>query len=267
SCPSRDDIPACGGTDRITVFTALPDTPVCAVRAGSRVDALSFQHVQGGCCFPSQRSTTSTPPGTETVVGIAVLQKQGGAFRQVRIEGIAGATCEFTATDVLDRDHYLNDADVAVHDAVDVDDFTPFIGGEATLVSMRTFFIDPQAHQLRVKNGLAAGSALLADNVHDLQVAVGHDVDGDGDVIDSEFAWRGSALPAAGDLRPRLLPPKEVLVSVVQGQPELSRPDVVTSPLRPIAAQSVSVPGQALRVGIARFLPVNAQATKATVVP
>jgi len=262
NCASRDDIPACGGTDRVTIFSALPDSPVCAVRQGSRAKALSFQYVQGGCCFPSQVSLPSSPPSptptTSTVQGLVMLENKRGGFRPVRVSGIAGAVCEFDVVDLLSSDHYLNDPTPSVHTATGVDEFDPFFDGTATLVQMRTFFVDPVEHELRVKDGVAAGSLLLADHVHDLQIAIGHDLDGDGLVADSEFAWRNSAVPAATSFVQRLHAPREVLLSIVQGHPEASKPDTVTSPLRPLATATITSPGEALRTGFVRLVPYNA---------
>jgi len=258
SCAARDDIPACNGSDRITVFTALPDSPVCAVRPGSRTGALSFQYVQGGCCFPSRLAPSSVGPTPPTVHGTVVLENKVGGFRQVRVTGITGAVCEFDVVDLLEKDHYLNDPVASVHAGVAVDDYAPFLGGTATLVQMRTFYVDTATHELRVKNGPDADSLLLAARVHDLQVAVGHDLDGDGVVVDSEYAWRNTAVPLPTSFVQRLHAPREVLLSIVQGQPEATRPDVVTSPLRPLATASVTSPGEALRVGLVRLVPYNA---------
>lgn len=254
TCGARDGMPACGGSDRITVFTAVADTPVCAVREGSRTGALSFQYVQGGCCFPS-----AAPASVDTAVrGIVMLTTPTGGFRPIMIEGVSGATCEFTATDLLPKNSYLNDPDLTVHDAVSVTSFAPFIDGEATMVQMRTYFVDGTNNELRVRNGLTGTSALVADHIHDLQIAVGSDQDGDGTVANNEFAWRESAQPAADSLVPRTNAPREVLLSIVQGQPASLKPDTVTSPLRPAGpGKTVTAPGKALRAGLVRLIPYN----------
>ncbi len=253
TCGARDDMPACDGNDRITTVVAVADTPVCAVRQGSRTEALSFQYVQGGCCFPS------VTPGPGTLVrGVVMLTNQAGGFRPVVIEGVTGATCEFTAVDLMPKDTYLNDPVLTVHNAVSTIDFTPFINGEATMVVMRTYFVDPVSSELRVRNALTGTSALVADHIHDLQVAVGYDQDGDGLVGAAEFAWRESALPAATSLLPRTNTPREVLLSIVQGLPSTLKPDTVTSPLRPPGnGKIITVPGKALRAGLVRLIPYN----------
>lgn len=257
ACASRDDIPACAGSDRITVFTAVADSPTCAVRQGSRPATLSFQYQQGGCCFPSSMPAVGPSPPA-AVVGNVMLQNRTGGYRPVQVHGVAGATCEFTATDLLGVNHYLNDPVPSVHQATAVSEFDPFFDGTATLVQMRTFYLDVAARQLRVKNGTAAGSLLLADRVHDLQISIGHDLDADGTVAASEYAWRNSDLPAATSFVQRLNAPREVLLSVVQGQPEATKPDTVTSPLRPAATSTITAPGEALRVGLVRLVPYNA---------
>lgn len=252
SCAARDGMPACSGNDRITVFSAIAGAPVCSTRAGSRPNTWSFQYLQGGCCFPS------VTPAAVAVEGIVVLTQTGGLFRPARIVGTAGAVCEFDAFDVVPQNLYLNAPNAAAHTAVALTDFTPFEDGQATLVSMRTFFLDAPKSELRMKNGVAAGSILVADRLHDLQIALGHDANSNGRIDATEYAWRESALPAVTSLLPRQLPPREVLVSVVQGLSSNLRPDTVLSPLRPAgASKTISVQGEALRAGLVRLVPYN----------
>ena len=252
SCAARDGMPACSGNDRVTVFTAIAGTPVCTTRIGSRPNTWSFQYLQGGCCFPS------VTPASTPVEGLVVLTQTGSLFRPARIVGTAGAVCEFDLFDVVPQDLYLNAPTPAAHTAMPLTDFTPFKDGQATLVSMRTFFVDAAASELRMKNGVAAGGILVADRIHDLQIALGHDLNGNGRVEATEFAWRESALPAATSLVPRQLPPREVLLSIVQGLSSNLRPDTVLSPLRPAgAAKTITAPGEALRAGLVRLVPYN----------
>jgi hypothetical protein len=252
TCPARDGLPACGGTDRVTVFAALADMPICALREGSRPNAFSFQYIQGGCCFPS------TVVG-DPVIGVVMLTRSNGAFRPAVAEGIAGAVCEFELRDALPPTLYLNDPDPAVHASIAPTDFTPFVNASATLVTMRTFWLDTATHQLRVRNGVASSSeGLVADEIYDLQLALGLDVDGDRIVSDSEWAFRGGPGAASNPFATRRFAPREVLVSVVQGVPSSLRPDTVESPLREPATRLVTAPGVALRAGVARLSPMNA---------
>jgi hypothetical protein len=155
------------------------------------------------------------------------------------------------------QDLYLNATTAAAHSAIAVTDFTPFQDGQATLVAMRTFFVN-DGKELRMRKGVEPGSTLVADLIRDLQIAVGHDANVDGRIDASEFAWRESALPASSSLVPRKFPPREVLVSIVQGLPSNLRPDTVPSPLRPAGAGKViTAPGEALRAGLVRLIPDN----------
>lgn len=252
TCPARDGLPACDGTDRVTVFAAVPETPVCAMREGSRTGAFSFQYIQGGCCFPS------TVAG-EPVTGIVMLSRANGAFRPVAATGISGAVCEFTLADVLPSTLYLNDPDAGIHASFGPSDFTPFVNASGTLVTMRTFWLDAATHELRVRHGPAGASeGLVADEIHDLQMALGLDVDGDRVVSAPEWAFRGGPGSAVDPFATRRLTPREVLVSVVQGVPSSLKPDTVESPLRPPATRLVTAPGVALRAGVARVSPMNA---------
>jgi prepilin-type N-terminal cleavage/methylation domain-containing protein len=254
TCPARDGMPACNGTDRVTIATAMPELPVCATRAGSRPNALSFQYVQGGCCFPSNI-------GGNAVTGVAMLTGPNQIFRPVQVTGIANAVCEFTVADAVPNSLYLNSPIVSDHASFAGDDFTPFVDGTATLVLLRTYYLDTATHELRVRHGVGASAqtALVADQIFDLQVALGVDVDDDGRVAENEWAFRGGLGVATSPFQTRLLPPREVMVSVVQGVPASLRPDAVESPLRAAGADRVVTnPGTALRAGVAHVSPVNA---------
>ena len=96
---------------------------------------------------------------------------------------------------------YLNNPDATLHEAVDVGDFTPFLNGEATLVQMRTYYLDTTSHELRMRDGIVGTTTLVADAVFDLQIATALDENGDGVVADSEWAWRGSDSPTSASLR------------------------------------------------------------------
>lgn len=252
SCTARDGLPACNGTDRVTVFIAIPDMPVCAVRRGSRAGAVSFQYIQGGCCFPSE--VVGDP-----VTGVVMLSRTDGAFRPAVATGIGGAVCEFELEDALPSTLYLNDPNPSTHATFASTDFSPFRNASATLVTMRTFWLDGASHELRVRNGAGTTltEALVADEIYDLQVAIGVDVDNDGVVADAEWAFRGGPGPATDPFALRRLPPREVLVSVVQGVPSSLRPDTIESPLRAPSNRIITAPGVALRAGVARLSPAN----------
>ncbi len=253
SCPARDGMPACNGTDRVTIAVAMPELPICATREGSRPNTLSFQYAQGGCCFPSEI-------GGVQVGGTAMLTGPNNIFRPVRLTGVTGAVCEFDVEDAAPADLYLNATTVAGHAAVAVNDFTPFIDGAATLVLLRTYYLDTATHELRVRHGVgpSAQFALVADQIFDLQVALGIDVDDDGRVAANEWAFRGELGVAATPLQTRRSPPREVMVSVIQGVPASLRPDALESPLRFSGTDRiVTNPGTALRAGVAHISPVN----------
>jgi len=249
-------MPACGGADRITVVVAIPDLPVCAVREGSRVGAVSFQYVQGGCCFPS--STASGP-----ITGAAMLAGPSGIFRPVQIVGVTDATavCEFTVTDAVPNGLYLNSTNATVHASTGATDFTPFVNGTATLVQLSTYYLDTTAHELRLRRGLGstAQDGLVAEHIYDLQIALGYDINTNGAVEDNEWAFLGGlGIATADPFVTRLNAPREVKLSIVQGAPASLRPDVVDSPLRPPGAgRTITAPGIALRVGVAHVAPVN----------
>jgi hypothetical protein len=252
TCPARDGLPACNGTDRVTVFVAVPETPVCALREGSRAGAFSFQYIQGGCCFPS---TVASDP----VSGVVMLSRANGAFRPAVATGIAGAVCEFLLADAMPATLYLNDPDATIHASFGAADFTPFVNASGTLVTMRTYWLDSATHELRVRHGpQGANEGLVADEIYDLQLALGFDVDGDRIVSDPEWAFRGGPGSATDVFATRRLAPREVLVSVVQGVPSSLKPDTIESPLRPLATRIITAPGVALRAGVARLSPMNA---------
>jgi hypothetical protein len=251
SCAARDGMPACNGTDRVTVFIAIPDMPICALRRGSRAGAFSFQYTQGGCCFPSEVAG-------DPVTGVVMLSRDTGAFRPVVASGIGGAVCEFQLEDALPPTLYLNDPNPTAHASFAPTDFTPFINAPGTLVTMRTFWLDTSTRELRVRHGVDGTEALVADEIHDLQLALGVDADNDGVVADAEWAFRGGPGPATDPFVLRRFAPREVLVSVVQGVPSSLRPDTIESPLREPSSRIITVPGVALRAGVARLSPMNA---------
>jgi hypothetical protein len=77
-------------------------------------------------------------------------------------------------------------------------------------------------------------------------------------VADAEWAFRGGPGPATDPFVLRRFAPREVLVSVVQGVPSSLRPDTIESPLREPSSRIITVPGVALRAGVARLSPMNA---------
>jgi prepilin-type N-terminal cleavage/methylation domain-containing protein len=251
SCGPRDGLPNCAGGDRVTTLTALAGPPVCAVRPASRPGALSFHYTQGGCCFSAETATGALVEGT------AVLSTSSGLFRPVHMTGIAGSVCEFHVVDAVPLGLALNGPTTSTHNAVAANVFTPFINGAATLVKMRTFFVDPATHELRMREGADTTSVLIADDVFDLQVALGIDSDNDGVVVDAEWAWRATSTPAATSLLPRLHPAREVMVSLVQGRRSVSSTDTVKSPLS--SGGSITAPGFILATAVMHVGPANAR--------
>lgn len=257
-CVARDGLPACNGSDRVHVFTALPEPPVCTVRAAQTAGALSFQYVQGGCCFPSMFSGAP-------VSGPIVLTRTDGAFRPVLATGISSTVCEFTVEDLLDVTLYLNDPVPATHEAVSLTDFTPFLGGQATLVTMRTYYLsqglNPQGERFselrgRTGAGPSATDALIMDEIWDFQVAVGVDVNQNKVVANDEWAFRGNDGIASDAYALRRSPPRLVQVAIVQGL-KASVSNTVTVPLR-TGNQAITEPGRLLRSGIVQLVPINA---------
>lgn len=251
NCSARDGMPACGGGDRVTTLSALAGSPVCAVRTASRAGALSFHYTQGGCCFAAQTSTG------DIVEGTALLSTSAGLFRPVKLTGIAGSVCEFEVVDAVPTSLALNGLTESDHTAVGADVYTPFIDGAATLVQMRTFFVDPVSHQLRMREGTNPDPVLIADEVFDLQVALGLDVDSNGVVDVAEWAWRATSTPLATSLMPRLHAAREVMVSLVQGHKISTATDTLKSPLSDGAA--ITVPGFTLATAVLHVGPANAR--------
>jgi prepilin-type N-terminal cleavage/methylation domain-containing protein len=261
-CLAHDGLMPCNGNDRLSLFVPIPDAPVCMVRAGSRDGMLSFQYLQGGCCFPSQANNPVAD--SAPVQGIVLLTRaqSPALFRPVHIRGVDGAVCEFEAQDVLPQSTYLNHADPVTHSAVTLSDFTPFLNGQATLVEMRTYYVNSFENQLRVRHGAKPGTdGLVADHVYDFQAALGIDQDDDGLIAPTEWEYRetASATLVGGVNLARLRPPREMLISMVVGLPSPLRPDQVISPLRPDGAgKTITRPGVALRAGMMRLVPMNA---------
>ncbi len=284
NCPARDGFPACNGSDRVTVVKAIADLPVCVVMPGApdpgpdlvselddtpaALNIASFQYSLGGCCFPSQISGTA-------ITGDAVLTSaEGGFFRVVRVTGNVSTACEFTLTNVLPNHLGLNAATAALSAAVDDDDFQMFHKGTVTLVEMNTYFLDTAAHELRVRRGgESAPGSLVAEHIYDFQISLGYDMALSAMPTDIKWVNRGAlvaeeinvaeyalattdVLTTVDPLFTRTTPPREVMVSVVQGVPSLVGPDKVISPLRH-TSRTITAPGMALRAGVAHLTPTN----------
>lgn len=255
--PMPGGIPACGGFDRVHLFTALPDPPVCTVRVGATTNSLSFQYVQGGCCFPASAKGSA-------VTGAVMLSRTDGAFRPILASGIAGKACEFTPTDLLPNALYLNDPVPATHAAVSASDFAPFVGGQATLVTMRTYYLERgvdsgQAFsrlRARIGVGTAAVDELVMDEIWDFQVAIGVDTNGDRVVSPTEWAFQGGPGVATDPFVLRLRPPRLVQVALVQGIKASVGTDTATVFLRS-GDQTVTAPGRAVRAGMVQLSPIN----------
>jgi len=324
-CVARGEYPACpSGSDRVTTFSAVPGAPACRLShmtsmAGQPPRA-SFWARPGGvgaplCCLNHNKNGARVPggPRTQYLKRFAILTSgpfhkpvmliaehlapgeitppaplgypppgvdpvTGGVSQDYENDGFPDSHCTFRVVDVVPPGMRVEPP------ASQLDDW---IDGTATIVDMRTYFIDARSPGAPPKlmvhtdlddtggglsptltnSGTGGGvwnwtdaiepedeTRVLADGVYDFQLSLGYDLNLDGSVDGSEWTHDapGETRDPAQDPRLRLL-----------------RFDLVLgTPIRASIMQNVAVPTPARDGGATLKLPsVALRATSATHVP
>lgn len=262
-------VPIPGKADRLTTFTALKNVPPCPITAitGPVGDG------QGTAQFflpdPSPRYPPNTCCFTTGVVRPfvrSVILMSGDYVRPVLLTNNSG-TCTFGWQDIVPPS--MRNPAPAIGDYKD---------GSAVLVDFRTYYVDPNTHDLMmhldtttvgsIMNGFGADPTVIGeryrvlDGVYDFQVSLGYDLDASGDVTDNGGAdeWLynapGETVASLGaGYQIELL--RLVGVEMVIGIPSAgaSAGASVRAPAR--TGAGVAVPGVALRTVGQRFGPRN----------
>jgi prepilin-type N-terminal cleavage/methylation domain-containing protein len=249
-CGARGELPDCGGTDRINVFTAL-NGPVC--RAES-IDSttVKFTWPQGGCCLK--------PSDTDGVPFRGHLMLQRGTstatpqWRPIYAEATDGTACSFSIQDVLPP---------AILPTGSAQLMGASAAFDAVLVEARTFYLDPSTHELWLlldsdaptapgEPTVAGNRLLIASRIYDFQVAVALDDNKDGVIASSEWAYRVLPTPPASI---KATAPMLVWVTDVTGiDDHRGNTATVASPLRGTPVTRV---GEHLRAGSLQVAPLN----------
>lgn len=249
-CAARGELPACNGTDRLNVFTAL-DGPVCRAEA---IDSttMRFSWPQGGCCLK--------PTNNEGVPFRGHLMLQRGTstatpqWRPVYAEATDGTSCSFAVQDVLPPTLLPTGSTTMVAANATVD---------AVLIETRTFYLDPSTHELWLLLDSDAPTApgeptvegnrlLIASRIYDLQVAVALDDNKDGIIASNEWAYRVVSTPPATI---KATAPMLVWVTDITGiDDHRGNSSTVASPLR---GTTITRAAEHLRAGSLQVAPLN----------
>lgn len=262
--------PILGAADRLTTFTALKNVPPCTISTitGPTGDGRgtaqfflppSSAYPPGTCCF----TTGVARPFIRTV-----MFTNPPFYRPVLLTNDSG-TCVFQWQDIV-PDQMRSPAPL-------IEDF---VDGSAVLVDFRTYYVDPQTHDLvmhldhldpqqisTVMNNFGDGPTVagermrILDGVYDFQVSLGYDLDDSGDVTDTNGAdeWlynvpsESSAAMTNFDADLLRLVRLELVVGIPSAGVAAGSP--VRAPAR--TGGMIAVPGVHLRAVGARFAPRN----------
>ena len=271
--------PIAGKADRLTTFTALQGVPPCPITAisGPMVDG------EGTASFVTRNPNTganvccfTTGSGSAPFMRTVILMKDG-FFRPALLTNNTG-TCTFKWQDIVPPSMRTLPPSSNVPAPTMSN---TFLQGLAVLVDFRTIYMDPSSHDLVMHmdqtftdatlNGYGArptvaGERLrILDGVYDFQVALGYDLDYNGDVTEvpgggsDEWLYNApsetlaTAFTDPFDATRLRLVRIEALVGLPTEGP--SGGASVSSPARD--PNSISVPHVALRAVGARLAPRN----------
>lgn len=271
---SRPALP--GLADRLTTLTAIKNVPPCPITGmtgpitGGEGTAQFLLPPCPGCTPVINPGTCCFTMGTVRPFVRTVMLMNGGSYRPVLLTNDSG-TCQFRWQDIVP----------AFMRTTPQPPSADYVGGSAVLVDFRTYYLDPQTHELmmhldtlgdppdvtaRMNNYGATPTVALEryrvlDGVYDFQVSLGYDLDASGDVIDSGGSdeWLhnmpGELPSSMAGLQAELL--RLVRVEIVVGIPMRGARGgaPVFSPAR--SSTPLVVPGVGLRAAGQRFGPRN----------
>lgn len=160
NCQSRDGLPNCEGSDRLTLTEAIMPVRECGV-AGIGGGVVAMATTPGSpCCLDA--SWLNTP----------VMLTKGNIFVQRWVSTVNTVQCNLT----------LSAGQAQLGDNNPPPVLLDWSGGTATRVQVRTYYVDRQARELRLfqdqnGNGRAEAAEVktLAVDTQDLQVALAYD--------------------------------------------------------------------------------------------
>jgi Tfp pilus assembly protein PilE len=166
-CAARGAFPDCSGSDRLTLVSAVVPANECMV--SNQLNPTSIEVKPSGvCCL-----TPTFPTGP-------YMLTLGSNYSQIFVTGVDLPTCSLT---YQPGQASLNDLPPAIPN---------WTAGFLTPVTVETIFLDGVSNQARVfsdlnNNGIVDSGELniLADQVLDLQFALGIDLYGNGNITDN----------------------------------------------------------------------------------
>jgi Prokaryotic N-terminal methylation motif len=204
NCAARDGLPACMGSDRVTIMRSIPGRPACPVtQVGASVVLQGVIDGSGVCCFDTGTDpVTGMALGASTFEGVqALLVGDNGTVISIYLHNRAGGC--------------MVNAPPGQGAGVLGSDIATAAPGTLVAVEAQTLYLDVATHTLRrwvdvaPADGALVGSETtsLNDITYDFQVALAYDTNPeDGRIADGPSTldeWLGnaggdSALGAAG---------------------------------------------------------------------
>lgn len=267
-----------GTADRLTTFTAIKNVPPCPITgmtgpAGDGEGTAQFLLTPcPGCVPPINPGTCCFTMGTLRPFVRTVMLMNGANFRPVVLSNDSG-TCQFRWQDIVPDQMRSQPQPASLAD---------YIGGSAVLVDFRTYYLDPITHDLMMhldtlgeppdvsalmndygdKPNVVGERYRVLDGVYDFQVSLGYDLDGSGDLADSngvdEWLYNvpgesEAAMPVGFQRNLLRMVRVEIVVGIPMRGPRGGA--AVFSPAR--SSAPLQVPNVGLRVAGQRFAPRN----------
>lgn len=230
-CAARGDLPDCGGSDRLTVRIADPDISSCGLIGsfGANVESnlIDSPPLGNGDGLENQADDTCCLDVVGGAAGPSPWENRSAFL--IDSDRVVHPVALHTRTSAGGNGCGINlPAGLPVADA-------KIPGGRLIVATQQVFFRAPTTSGPLVENGLYAFEdanfddrfdpgelTLIADNVFDLQLALGYDHDKNGRVIEDGSTADELHLNAAGDALPAGFEPaslRQLAVGLVVGVP------------------------------------------------